>query len=470
MTISLHRRLVLTLLGLILTSWSISVVLTTWLTQQTLTQQVDRQLMHYMDVSLHSVGMIYSDPVITEYYQSSAERIVTEQGVSRVRGFGGQGKDLATNLWFQGTQVLVGREAPVFPQPQHDDVENDGVVQVDIRHDGQVTTWRILYRYVESMDIWVAAGLNMATVSAMAKTAMLRSLFPLLVILPLTLGVLVWGVGRGLRPLQALASTIAARQPQALEAIELHSVPRELQPVVSALNDLLERLQQALINERRFTSNAAHELQTPLAAIKAEVQQARRQLNDGEGRQILTRIEVRVARATETVTQLLTLARLDPEQHFSHQTLALNPLLISVIADVGHVAVERNLDIHIEDDPELTIQGQEEWIKILLRNLLGNAFKYATAGGRVVVSLRKQADGIRLEVANDCETISEAQRQRLMDRFYSLPGREGGGVGLGLSIVQRIAELHGASIVLDSWEGETGFCVEVFFPRNASES
>lgn len=459
MTISLHRRLVLTLLGLILTSWLISVVLTALYAQQTLTQQVDRQLMHYMDMSMHSVGMIYTDPVITRYYESSAQRSLTKEGLSRVRGFGSQGRDLASNLWFKGTQVLVGKEAPVFPQPVA-----EGVIQTYLAAHGEVSSWRILYRYEESGNIWVAVGVNMASVSSMTGTALLRSLFPLLVILPLILGVLVWGVGRGLRPLGQLAATIAARKPQALEPIKLQEVPRELQPVVSALNGLLERLQEALISERRFTSNAAHELQTPLAAIKAEVQQARRQLQDAEGKQILGRIEVRVSRATETVTQLLTLARLDPEQQFNHRPLALNPLLITAIADVGHLAVERNLDIRLDDEPGLQLDGHEEWMRILMRNLLCNAFKYASAGGRVLISLRREEGGIRLIVANDCEPIPEAQRARLLDRFYSLPGREGGGVGLGLSIVQRIAELHGATIRLDSWEGDAGLLVDLLFP------
>lgn len=465
MSLSLHRRLVLTLLGLILTSWLISVVLTAVFTQQTMIQQVDRQLAHYMEMSMHSLGMIYSDPVITQYYESSAQRSITEQGLSRVRGFGSQGKDLASNLWFNDTQVLVGKEAPAFPLP----VE-EGVVQVELSAGGSVSSWRILYRYEAAENIWIAVGVNVAAVSSMARTGLLRSLFPLLVILPLTLGVLAWGVRRGLLPLEYLAAKIAARQPQALEPITLRGVPQELQPVVSALNGLLDRLQQTLVSERRFTSNAAHELQTPLAAIKAEVQQARRQLSDAEGRQILGRIEIRVARAAETVSQMLTLARLDPAQHFSTRPLALNPLLLEVIADVGHLAVERNLDMRIEDDPGLVLDGHEEWIKILLRNLLSNAFKYATAGGRVVIALQQQSGGISLSVANDCASISDAERERLMDRFYSLPGRDGGGVGLGLSIVQRIAELHGATINLDSWEAEAGFQVEVFFAVTSVEA
>lgn len=461
MAISLRRRLVLTLMSLVLSSWLICVVITGVFAQQTVIQQIDRQLVHYIEVSLHSLGTIYSEPQIVDYYQSNSQRSITELGISRVKGFGSQGRDLATNLWFQGAQVLVGSEAPRFPQPLE-----DGIVQRELNTAGVLSTWRIIYRHDQALDVWVATGLNMKSVSSLVWRAVLSSILPLLVILPLIIAVLFWGVGRGLRPLEHLAAKIAARQPLALEPIDQQGVPREIRPVVSSLNGLLDRLQRTLMSERRFTSNAAHELQTPLAAIKAEVQRCQRQTPDPDSRRMLERIEIRVTRAAETVSQLLTLARLDPEQQFGFQALALQPLLIEVIAEEGHVAADRQLDVRIESAADVVIDAHEEWIRILVRNLLSNAFKYTSAGGRVHIALQPSADGVCLSIANDCGVISAPERQRLLDRFYSLPGREVGGVGLGLSIVQRIAELHGATITLNSWKAESGFVVKVAFPAN----
>ncbi|WP_439133327.1 ATP-binding protein, partial [Pseudomaricurvus sp.] len=265
--------------------------------------------------------------------------------------------------------------------------------------------------------------------------------------------------------LEHLATKISARKPSALDPIDQDGVPLEIQPVVSSLNELLDRLQQALISERRFTSNAAHELQTPLAAIKAEVQRSLRQTSDSESRQMLERIEVRVARAADTVTQMLTLARLDPEQQFGRHTIDLNRIVIDLMAEEGHLAADRHLEIEIDEDPDVTIEGHQDWIKILIRNLLNNAFKYTTAGGTVHICLKRGAEAASFSVANECEVISESQRQRLTDRFYSLPGREAGGVGLGLSIVERIADLHGATLYLTSKEGERSFLAEVRFPN-----
>lgn len=460
---SLHRRLVLILLSLILASWLVSVVITALYAKQTLIQQIDQQLVHYMDVSNHSMGTIYEDPKIIKHFQAKAVRLSSEPGVSRVRGFGSQGRELATNLWFKSTQVLVGNAAPAFPAP-----EGDGIIEADVVHDGETSTWRVLYRYDQSLDIWLATGFNMASVASMGRTAILRSVFPLFIILPLTIVILFWGVGRGLRPLGQLAEKIAARQPSALEPIDLMDVPKEIQPVVSSLNGLLDRLQRALVSERRFTSNAAHELQTPLAAIKAEVQRSQRMVSDLDSRRMLERIEVRVSRATETVRQLLTLARLDPEQEFRREPIPMNHVVIELMAEEGHWAADRQLDIEILEDPEVTVQGHMEWVTILIRNLLNNAFKYAVNGSVVQISLKENASGVVLSVANDCEPISDTEFHHLTDRFYSLPGRESGGVGLGLSIARRIADLHGATLSLQSRSEGRGFRAEVRFSDGLS--
>ena len=459
MAASLHRRLVLILLGLNLVAWLVSLALTAVFAQQMIVQQIDRQLGHYMDMAQYTMGTVLSDPETEAYFRQNAQRVTADSGVTRVRGDRNQGREQATNMWFGRSQVLVGENAPAFPAPV-----GEGIVQRALEEESGTSTWRIPYRRDQRHDIWVAVGVNMAFAPSMGTTTLLRVILPLLVILPVTVFILLWGVGRGLRPLDALAAKIAARKPSALEPIDTRGVPREIGPVVASLNGLLDRLQLALTSEQRFTANAAHELQTPLAAIKAEVQRCQRKVTDDESRYMLARIAARVTRAADTVTQLLTLARLDPEQEFLRESVLMNDLVIDLVAEEGHVAVDRQLEIQIDADVSVVVAGHREWLKILIRNLLNNAFKYALAPGVVQISLARTETGICLSIINESEAINEQQRARLVDRFYSLPGRKEGGVGLGLSIVSRVAKLHGAFLHLSPVRGHRGLRAEVIFP------
>lgn len=459
MAISLRRRLILILLGLNLTAWLVSVVLAAFFAQQMIVEQIDRQLTHYMDMAQYSMGTVLGEPRIRAYFLDNSARVSDAAGITRVAGFGSQGREQAINIWFTRSQVLVGELTPAFPNPVR-----EGVIEQVLSAGGKSSTWRIRYRHDEELDVWLAVGVDMAYAPNMGTTTVLRVILPLLVILPVSIAILLWGVGRGLRPLDHLATRIEARKPEALEPIEPAGVPGEILPVVTSLNNLLARLQRALSSEQRFTSNAAHELQTPLAAIKAEVQRCQRHVTDDDSRTMLKRIAARVTRAADTVTQLLTLARLDPELEFPGEPVLLNDLLIDIMADEGGVAAERCLDIQVDEDPDAVVPGHAEWLAILVRNLLGNAFKYAPVQGRVHISLRRRDRQVTLSVANDCEPLGDEQRARLTDRFYTLPGQEGGGVGLGLSIVKRIAELHGANLRLAEGAHEREFLAEVDFP------
>jgi len=455
---SLRRRVVLILLTLTLVAWLVSVLLTAGLARQALSRQIDRQLSHSMDMAHQSVVLIVSDSDFKSSSWREARKLSSESGVTRVSGFGTRGREQAMNLWFGRHQVLIGEVAPEFPDP-----EREGFVTWSQEAGGEAASWRILYRQDRKLGIWLASGIDLDNASSIGAITLLRAILPLLVILPLTVPILLWGVRRGLRPLDRLAEKIEARKPQALDPIDTEDVPLEIRPVVVALNGLLDRLQRALVSENRFTANAAHELQTPLAAIKAEVQRQQRQVIDQEDSQLLDRISTRVSRATNTVTQLLTLARLDPEQAFQRIAVDLNELLIEAVAEEGGTAMDRGLDIRMPEESDLSVAGNPDWLKILVRNLVANAFRHSPANSVVEISLDERPDLVRLQIANDCEPIPEEQRRRLADRFYRPPGNSVDGVGLGLSIVARIATLHGADLRLGTWRGERGFVAQVDF-------
>jgi signal transduction histidine kinase len=425
-------------------------------------KQVERQLLQYMDMTHHTLGVIFESDEIRRHYWENAPALSRNAGITRVRGFGDRGRTQATNLWFDDHPVVLGEEAPAFPQP----LEQGFITWAHMTENGP-QDWRILYRHDARLGVWMAVGTDLDHASAIGTSTLVRATLPLLVILPLTVAIVLWGARRGLRPLDQLARKIEARETYALDPIDMTGIPLEIRPLVQSLNALLARLRRALESESRFTANAAHELQTPLAAVQAEVQRYQRQ-SDPDSEEMLAGISTRVRRATNTVTQLLTLARLDPEQMVQLEAVELNELIVDAVAEEGGKALERKLDVRMPEPAPVTIHGHAEWLKILLRNLVANAFRYADHGGVVEIALDPQPGKVLLTIANDCPVIDDDNWRRLTDRFFTLPGSEAGGVGLGLSIVQRIAEQHDAVLRLGSWQSGRGFLVELEFPSAPS--
>jgi signal transduction histidine kinase len=289
-----------------------------------------------------------------------------------------------------------------------------------------------------------------------------REFWPLLLVLPLTVLALYLGVNRGLLPLNNLAQQISRRKPGLLDPVATEGVPTEVAGVVDAINRLLVRLEYALEGERRFTANAAHELMTPLAAIKTEVQLCQKQLGEDVGESMLKRIGQRVDRASHSVEQLLVLARLDPDSALPDTTVDLRGLLQQVLLDTAHLAADRDLQVDLPATDRCDIRGREKSLAILLSNLLVNAFRYATRGSRIEISLEGEQP-VTLAICNACNTLSSEEFSRLTERFYRVPGSDGPGTGLGLSIVSRIVEQHGARLEIGPGEDGSGFCARIRF-------
>lgn len=276
-----------------------------------------------------------------------------------------------------------------------------------------------------------------------------RLITPALLGLPL-LGLWIWlATWRGLRPLDAVAGQIAARQPDRLEPVTPASAPREIRPLVEAINGLFVRVGQALESERRFTADAAHELRTPLAALSAQAQVVLRARDEVERDHAVEQLIASSRRAARLVEQLLTLARLDPDNAAANETVRLDRLAEEVCATHGAEAMGKGIVLELDAMPA-TVTGSTDMLRILLRNLVDNAIRYTPAGGRVTVAV---APGT-VSVTDTGPGIPATERQRVFDRFHRLAGQETEGSGLGLSIVARIAERHGATIVLA--EGNAG--------------
>ena len=285
-----------------------------------------------------------------------------------------------------------------------------------------------------------------------------RLLSPMLFGLPL-LGLWIWlATWRALKPLDDVAEQITARAPDRLQPLAPASAPREIRPLVNAINDLFARVERTLESERRFTADAAHELRTPLAALATQAQVAMRARDNTERDHAIEQLIASCRRASRLVDQLLTLARLDPEKTRAIEMVALDRLAEEVCADHGAPALAKNVALELDALPT-QVAGNADMLRVLLRNLVDNAIRYTPAGGHVTVAVAPGA----LTVTDTGPGIPAAERKRIFDRFHRLAGQDTEGSGLGLSIVARIAERHGATVRLDAGDNEKGLRVTVRF-------
>lgn len=289
----------------------------------------------------------------------------------------------------------------------------------------------------------------------------------LLIGLPL-LGLLVgWAVKRGLRPLESLTGALGSRPLGSRESIELEHAPLELQPVLDALNGQLRRLADALEREHRFSADVAHELRTPLASIMLNIESATATINPVEAATSLAGARHNVAALSRRVEQLLALARLESGVALEQRrSIDLVGVAIDVIEELTPVIAECGVELGFSHDSQaVRVRGHEAALGAMLRNLVENAMRHVPAGGQVQLSLSQDAEFTIIDVADDGPGIPPERRAAVFARFHRESTGRGEGYGLGLSIVQRAAELHGASIeLLDSPFGR-GLRVKVSIPR-----
>jgi two-component system OmpR family sensor kinase len=286
-----------------------------------------------------------------------------------------------------------------------------------------------------------------------------------LVVLVVVLGLLIRAaVTRALAPLEQVRSEIGQRGVQSLHALDSRSLPDEVAPLVETLNDLLVRLDQALVAQRRFIADAAHELRTPLTAVKLQAQIARRAESGAERDTALAALSSGVDRAAHLVEQLLGMARLEPaarQELFA--PVALDALAKQVVADFSTLAEAREIDLGVGECQSLTLNGQAESLRMMLGNLVDNAVRYTPDGGRIDVELREQEGMARLSVGDTGPGIPASERERVFERFHRLADADIPGSGLGLAIVKQVVDLHGGQIALGDAPGG-GLKVTVTLP------
>jgi two-component system, OmpR family, sensor kinase len=312
----------------------------------------------------------------------------------------------------------------------------------------------------------VQVGQPLHVRSELAARLALSTILPLAIITPI-IALLVWiAVRRGLAPLDRVADAVQKRSPGQLGPLRAGGWPREIEPLVEALNGLLGRLKRAIEAQRAFVTDAAHELRTPLAALALQAQLAEREAAPEARERALADLREGLARATRVVEQLLALAREEPGVTSSPFVLVdVAPLARDAVASLSPLAAAKSIDLGIANaDGDVRIQGDPDALQTLLANLIDNAIRYTPPGGRVDVAVERHGDAALIAVRDSGPGIPTAERERVFERFARGAASNATGSGLGLAIVKRIVERHGGTVELGEGLNGTGVGVGVRLP------
>ena len=325
--------------------------------------------------------------------------------------------------------------------------------------------WRVVATHDAPHDVTVLVGEKVASRQSILWAVMRSLLGPLLLALPLFALGLWWSVRQGLAPIRALRSVLEQRPPHAAEPIPLQGMPRELQPLVQTLNDLLERIDRMVQTERRFTADAAHELRTPIAAIRAQAQVALGAGDDlAERNHALQTTLAGCDRASRLVDQLLTLARLEAAQAPTAAAVDLAAVVRRVAGELAHRALDHKQELSVQADAPCAVAANELLLGVLVRNLVDNALRYSAAGAQVQVSVHSDASGTQLQVQDSGPGMSAEAISHLGERFFRVLGNEQPGSGLGWSIVRRLLDVFGAQAQIARSQELGGLSVRVHWP------
>jgi len=363
-------------------------------------------------------------------------------------------------VWSNGGKLLLhSSTAPKIPLTSELDGFSDKVL-LDQK-------WRVFTSYNDKAGIRTVLAERYDTRNELGHRIAQDDLYIMLLTFPLS-GLLIWIIiGRGLDSLDRVAQEVANRAPTHLEPVDLQEVPEEIKPVIDELNKLFYRLQEGFEREKRFAADAAHELRTPLAALKAQAQVALNTDSVEEKNLALHKLIASVNRSTHIVQQLLTMSKLVPEATNLNDGDAANLVKITreILAMLAPSALEKKIELEFDHDPHTpAISGNQTALGILVRNLVDNAIRYCKDNGKVSVRIYQQDDLLLLEVQDNGPGIPVELQARVFERFFRVLGSKSPGSGLGLAIVRQICDLHGAKVELNSPTEGSGLIIRVSFP------
>jgi two-component system sensor histidine kinase TctE len=320
--------------------------------------------------------------------------------------------------------------------------------------------------------VLIQVGEHVTLRSEFSRQLLLRMVLPQALLIFLAMFAVWYGVGRGLAPLSELRREIERRSHRDLSPLTESTVPREVQPLIHAMNGFLERLSASISAQQRFIADAAHQLRTPIAGLKTQTELALRQAQAAEAKATFGQLHAATDQLTRLVNQLLSLARAEPDARRSGETgrINLSEVAREFATEWVPRALAREIDLGFEGPSGDTfIEGDPFLLREMLGNLLDNAIRYTQPGGRVTVKVATDRDSVVLSVEDNGPGVPPADRERVFERFYRVLGTGADGCGLGLAIAREIALRHRAEITLDAGPGGRGTVVLVRFPRASPE-
>jgi two-component system sensor histidine kinase QseC len=445
---SLQGRLLVLVLGVMVSVWLATAAMT-WF-------DVRHELDELLDGHLAQAAALL---VAQQARESDEERAVDAPSLHRYA------PKVAFQVFHEGRLTLRSANASTVPMVQPAQRFRAGFRTVEI--DG--VAWRVFAAHGAEQDVQVYVGEQVSSRLSILLAVLRGTLWPMLVALPLLALAAWWAVYRGVGSLRRLSQVLREREPQALNPVVLDDAPSEMVPMLAALNRLFERIGTLMETERRFTADAAHELRTPIAAIRAQAQVAIAENDDARRRHALQATLEGCDRAARLVEQLLTLSRLEAGAAPALAAVDLSGLVRRVVSDLAPHGLHKQQTIEVDAAEPCPVNGDETLLAVLVRNLVDNAIRYCPSHATVKVTVSRQAGHVRLKVDDSGPGMGEPDMQRMGERFFRVIGSGQGGSGLGWSIVRRIATVHAAQVRLGRSDMLGGLSIEVDWPARQAE-
>jgi two-component system, OmpR family, sensor kinase len=296
-----------------------------------------------------------------------------------------------------------------------------------------------------------------------ATDAALRALLPIAGLYPLSWILVVFGVGRILKPLAEVTRAVTQRDASSLSPLPVERIPAEVEPLIVEMNGLILRVRETIDTQRHFMLDAAHELRTPLAALQLQIENLAQSQSQDDLDERINELKSGIQRASHLVAQLLHMARYGAEKQTVRSSVDLGQLVKSCIGDFIPVAEKRNIDLGMTQDKSALIWAHAGDLRVLFNNLLDNAIRYTPEGGRIDVGIVVADQKAVVEITDNGPGIPDALLSRVFDRFFRVGGHETEGSGIGLAIVSAIANQESAGISLKNRHDRTGLIATVSF-------
>ncbi|MGZ5130163.1 MAG: ATP-binding protein [Caldimonas sp.] len=424
---SLQGRLLVLVLGLVVAVWMVTVA-TTWL-------DVRQELDELLDSHLAQAAALL-------VVQQARDLEGDDHGVDAPT-LHRYAPKVAFQVFHEGRLTLRSSNAPARPMIDSARRAETGFRTTTI--DG--TAWRVFAAHGAERDVQVFVGEQVQSRNSIR-----------------------WAVRRGTAPLRKLGRTLAGRKPQVLHPVVLDGAPSEMVPTLDALNGLFGRIAELMESERRFTADAAHELRTPIAAIRAQAQVALGEGDDAQRNHALRATVEGCDRATRLVEQLLTLSRLEAGTAPALAAVELGAVVRQVVADLAPQALRARQVIEVDVGEPCPVQADATLLAVLVRNLVDNAIRYSPREAKVKVAVARRQSRVLLSVDDSGPGILQADLDRVGERFFRVIGNEQSGSGLGWSIIRRIAVVLDATVRVGRSSFLGGLSVEVEFSAQGQDA